>query len=213
MYPQTSPFERMKIFFGRREALARIILINVIVWLLIALVRNLAFLFSSPESGTSGLYKQYLSEYILSFLALPANINLFLAKPWTILSYMFLHFDFLHILFNMLWLYWFGIIFAQYLSQRQLVATYLYGGIAGGLLYIAAYNVFPVFDLVKVNALAMGASASVLAIVVAISFYVPNYTVNLFLLGPVKIKYIALVTVLMDLLMLKCRMQEDIWHI
>ncbi len=202
MYPQPSPFERMKIFFGRREALARIILINIIVWLLIALIRNLAFLFSSPETGASGLYKQYLSEYILSFLALPANINLFLAKPWTILSYMFLHFDFLHILFNMLWLYWFGIIFVQYLSQRQLIATYLFGGIAGGLLYIAAYNVFPVFDVVKVNALAMGASASVLAIVVAISFYVPNYTVNLLLLGPVKIKYIALVTVLMDLLML-----------
>jgi membrane associated rhomboid family serine protease len=202
MYPQTSPFERMKIFFSRREALARIILINIVIWLLLALIRNLAFLFSTPESGASGLYKHYLSESILSLFALPANLNLFMAKPWTILTYMFLHFDFLHILFNMLWLYWFGVIFAQYLSQRQLVATYVFGGIAGGLLYIASYNFFPVFDLVKTNALAMGASASVLAIVVAISFYVPNYTVNLLLLGPVRIKYIALVTVLMDLLML-----------
>jgi membrane associated rhomboid family serine protease len=202
MYQQISPFERVKIFFGKRDALPRIILINIVVWLLIALFKNLAFLFSSPETGTSGLYKHQLTEFLLSFLALPANIDAFLAKPWTLLSYMFLHFDFLHILFNMLWLYWFGVIFVQYLSQRQLTATYILGGIAGGLLYIFAYNVFPVFELVRINALAMGASASVLAIVVGISFYVPNYTINLLLLGPVRIKYIAIITVVMDLLMI-----------
>ncbi|MGE5383573.1 MAG: rhomboid family intramembrane serine protease [Omnitrophica WOR_2 bacterium] len=202
MYPQTSPFERMKIFFTRREALSRIILINIIIWLVIALIRNLAFLFSSPEAGSSGLYKEYLSEYLLSLFALPANVNVFIARPWTIISYMFLHFEFLHILFNMLWLYWFGVIFAQYLSQRQLLGTYLFGGIIGGLFYILAYNMFPVFDLARGHALALGASASVLAIVVAISFYVPNYTINLFLLGPIKIKYIALITVAMDLLMI-----------
>lgn len=202
MYPQTSPFEKMKIFFSRREALSRLILINIIIWLGIALVKNLAFLFSSPEAGSSGLYKHYLSEYLLSFLALPASIDVFIAKPWTLLSYMFLHFDFLHILFNMLWLYWFGVIFTQYLSQRQLLGTYIFGGITGGLLYILSYNVFPVFDLVRSSALAMGASASVLAIVVAISFYVPNYTINLFILGPIKIKYIAIVTILMDVIMI-----------
>lgn len=202
MYPQTSPFERMKIFFTRREALSRIILINIVVWLLIALIRNLSFLFSTPEAGTSGLYKQLLSEYLLSFLALPANVEVFLQKPWTILSYMFLHFDFWHILFNLLWLYWFGVIFVQYLSQRQFFATYIFGGIAGGLLYIISYNVFPVFDFVKGTAQAIGASASVLAIVVAISFYVPNYTINLFILGPVKIKYIAIITIAMDILMI-----------
>lgn len=202
MYPQISPFEKMKIFFSKREALPKIILINISIWLIIALIRNLAFLFSSPEAGISGLYKHYLTEYLLSFLALPANVNVFLAKPWTIFSYMFLHFDFLHILFNMLWLYWFGAIFVQYLTQRQFLATYIFGGIVGGLLYMLAYNVFPVFDIVRGNALALGASASVLAIVVAISFYVPNYTINLFIIGPVKIKYIALITILMDLLMI-----------
>lgn len=202
MYPQTSPFEKMKIFFTKREALSRIILINIAVWLVIALIRNLAFLFSSPEVGTSGLYKQYLSEYLLSFLALPANLNVFIAKPWTIFTYMFLHFDFLHILFNLLWLYWFGAIFVQYLTQRQFLATYILGGIVGGIVYMTAYNVFPVFDIVRGNALALGASASVLAIVVAISFYVPNYTINLFILGPIKIKYIALITIAMDLLMI-----------
>lgn len=202
MYPQTSPLERIKIFFTKREALSRIILINVVVWLVIVLIKNLAFLFSSPELGTSGLYRQHLVDYLSSILALPANIDVFLSKPWTLISYMFLHFDFFHILFNMLWLYWFGIIFVQYLSQRQLFSTYIFGGIAGGLIYILAFNVFPVFDVIKGSALALGASASVIAIVVAISFYVPNYTINLLLFGQVKIKYLAIVTIVMDLLMI-----------
>jgi len=202
MYAQPSPFEKMKIFFTKREALSRIILINIAIWLLIGLVLNLAFLFSTPEAGTSGLYKELLKEYISRNLGLPANIATLLQKPWTLFSYMFIHIDFWHILFNMLWLYWFGSIFVQYLSQKQFLATYIYGGIAGGLLYILSFNVFPVFDFVRGTALAIGASASVLAIVVAISFYVPNYTINLFILGPIKIKYIALVTVLMDVLML-----------
>lgn len=202
MYAQPSPFEKMKIFFTKREALSRIILINIAIWLLIGLVLNLAFLFSTPEAGTSGLYKELLKEYISRNLGLPANVAILLQKPWTLISYMFIHIDFWHILFNMLWLYWFGTIFVQYLSQRQFLATYIYGGIAGGLLYILSFNVFPVFDFVRGTALAIGASASVLAIVVAISFYVPNYTINLFILGPIKIKYIALVTVLMDVLML-----------
>ncbi len=202
MYPQTSPLERIKIFFTKREALSRLILVNIIVWIVILLIKNLAFLFSSPEVGTTGLYKQHLIEYISNILAVPANINSFIAKPWTLISYMFLHFDFFHILFNMLWLYWFGIIFVQYLSQRQLFATYIFGGIAGGLIYILAFNVFPVFDVIKGSALALGASASVIAIVVAISFYVPNYTINLLLFGQVKIKYLAIITIVMDLLMI-----------
>ncbi|HLO92171.1 MAG TPA: rhomboid family intramembrane serine protease [Lentimicrobium sp.] len=190
----------MKIFFSKREALSRLILINIGVWFLLALVTNLTFLFSTPESGTSGLFKTMLTEYLQTSLALPANIEVFLSKPWTIISYMFLHFDFWHILFNMLWLYWFGVIFVEYLSQRQLLATYIFGGIAGGLLYILSYNAFPVFNLAKEQAIALGASASVLAIVVAIAVYVPNYTLNLFILGPVKIKYIALITILIDVL-------------
>lgn len=202
MLQQVSPFERLKIFFSKREALPRIILINIIAWLLISVIRNLAFLFSTPESGTTGAYKYQLSEFLLSVLALPANLLTFIQKPWTLFSYMFLHFDLLHILFNMLWLYWFGVIFVQYLSQKQFLATYIFGGITGGLLYMFSYNVFPVFDVIRGSAVALGASASVLAVVVAISFYVPNYTIHLFILGPVKIKYIAVFSIVMDLLMI-----------
>ena len=119
-------------------------------------------------------------------------------KPWTLLTYMFLHLDFFHILFNMLWLFWFGRIFLEYLNPRQLLLTYLLGGIAGGLLYILAFNIFPVFHPQLVSSLALGASASVMAIVMAISFYVPNYTIQLLFIGRVKILYLALVLFVFD---------------
>jgi len=202
MFQQVSPFERIKVFFSRREILPGLILINIAVWLATVLIRNFAFLFASPESAFSGNYKDRVTEWILNSLAVPANIAVLVSKPWTLMTYMFLHTDFIHILFNMLWLWWFGVIFIQYLSQKQLLGTYLFGGIAGALLYVTAFNFFPVFSLARESAIALGASASVLAVVVAIAFYVPDYTVNLLFLGQIKIKYIAIFTVLIDLMML-----------
>jgi membrane associated rhomboid family serine protease len=111
---------------------------------------------------------------------------------------MFLHIDFWHILFNMLWLFWFGKIFLEFMDSRQLLVTYLVGGLAGGVLYILAFNAFPVFRNVLPESLALGASASVMAIVTAISFYAPNYSVQLILIGRVKIIYMALILFVID---------------
>ena len=105
---------------------------------------------------------------------------------------MFTHKDVWHILFNMLWLYWFGRIFLEYLDGRKLVAVYLLGGICGAAVYILSFNVFPVYADLVAESRAIGASASVMAIVVAIAAYVPDYTVQLFLFGRIKIKYMAL---------------------
>jgi hypothetical protein len=92
----------------------------------------------------------------------------------------------------MLWLYWFGLIFLEYLDQKKLVAVYLLGGISGAVIYIISFNIFPVFNQVVAESVAIGASASVMAVVVAIAAYVPDYSVNLFLLGRIKIKWVAL---------------------
>jgi membrane associated rhomboid family serine protease len=103
------------------------------------------------------------------------------------MDYFLLHVSargFLHILFNILWLYWFGRIFLEYLDGKKLLSIYLLGGFSGAILYILAYNAFPVFESVLPISVALGASASVLAIVIAISVYVPNYTVYLLFLGP-----------------------------
>jgi hypothetical protein len=96
-------------------------------------------------------------------------------------------------------LFWMGKIFADYLGMKKLLSTYILGGIAGGILFIVSYNVFPLFKNAPPLPL-LGASASVMAITIAIAVYIPNYTLHLILLGPVRIKYIALVFVLLDLI-------------
>jgi len=101
--------------------------------------------------------------------------------------------DFIHILFNLLWLYWFGTVFIQELGLKKLLSTYLLGGLIGGILYVIFYNIFPVFEGVREASIALGASASVMAVVVAAATYQPERRMHLILIGPVKIIYIALI--------------------
>jgi membrane associated rhomboid family serine protease len=133
-----------------------------------------------------------MSDKVLNLLSVPASGKALLLRPWTIITYMFVHKDIWHILFNMLWLYWFGIIFLEYLDQKKLVAVYILGGICGSIVYILSFNIFPAFTGMVGNSVAIGASASVMAVVIAIAAYVPDYTINLLLIGKVKIKYMAL---------------------
>jgi membrane associated rhomboid family serine protease len=188
-----NPFDEFKRTFSQRNTLVQLILINVGVFLFLKILGVLFFLFRQEN----------LEQLVLSYLALPADPQMILKKPWTAISYMFLHYDFFHILFNMLWLYWFGKIFLEYLNPKKLISVYLIGGLSGGLVYVLAFNLFPVFEASVANSVALGASAAVLAIVMAIAFYVPDYTIYLMFFGPVKIKYIALVTVLIDVLSIR----------
>ena len=188
-----NPFDELKRLFGQRNALIRLIMINVGVFLFLKILGVLFFLFK----------QETLEQLVLSYLALPADPQMILRKPWTIISYMFLHYDFLHILFNMLWLYWFGKIFLEYLNPKKLISVYLIGGLAGGLVYVLAFNLFPAFQESVGQSVALGASAAVLAIVMAIAFYVPDYTLRLMFFGPVKLKYIALASVLIDVLSIR----------
>ena len=199
MYTFQSPGERIKSFFKSGGVLPKLLLINIAVWVLIYLGRVIAFLFKSSDTDTEAL----LINSIVKWLAVPASAGNFIAKPWTIITYMFLHIDFWHLLFNMLWLYWFGKIFLEFLNNRQLLAAYILGGISGGLVFMAAFNFFPVFQASLGQAVALGASASVLAIVIMISFMVPDYIVNLLFIGKVKIKYIAIAMIVMDVLMIR----------
>jgi len=175
-------WDDIKLTFRNGSNLTKLIYINIAVFLLLTIAAGLGFLSNNPE----------IPDKILDLLAVPASLDILLTRPWTIITYMFTHKDVLHILFNMLWLYSFGRIFLEYLDGRKLVAIYLLGGISGSLLYILAFNIFPVFSGVVGQSVAIGASASVMAVVVAISAYVPDYSVVLFLFGRIKIKYLAL---------------------
>jgi len=175
-------WDDIKKTFRNGSNLTRLIYINIAVFILITIVAIIGFLLNNP--GISGK--------ALNIFSVPSSFKALLVRPWTIFTYMFLHKDILHILFNMLWLYWFGSIFLEYLDQRKLVAVYLLGGISGAFVYILSFNIFPAFTGVVAESVAIGASASVMAIVIAIAAYVPDYTVQLFLFGRIKIKYMAL---------------------
>ncbi len=137
---------------------------------------------------------------VFSIFALPASFMAFIRQPWSLLTYMFMHAGTLHILFNMLWLYWFGSLFLYFFSAKHLRGLYVLGGICGGLLYMVAYNVFPLFTPQVAGSTLVGASASVLAIVAATAYREPNYRVQLFLFGAVRLKYLALIVVGMDVI-------------
>jgi membrane associated rhomboid family serine protease len=178
-------WDDIKMTFKHGSVITRIIYVNLAIFLMVRIVYVFFFLFKVDYD-------------LLQWLALPASVPTLLTRPWTLVTYMFLHFDFLHILFNLLWLYWFGKIFLNYFEEQKLLGTYLLGGLMGGLVYVLAFNFIPAFEEAAVNSILLGASASILAIVVSVAFYVPNLQVNLLLIssmfGPIKIIWIALIS-------------------
>lgn len=136
----------------------------------------------------------------IHWLEMPSDIMQLLMQPWSLVTYAFLHTDIFHLLFNMLWLYWFGQLFLFNYSSKHLRGLYILGAIAGGFLYLLAYNVFPYFQNMVNHSWLLGASASVLAIVLATAVSMPDYKLNLLLFGQVRLKYMALFVVLSDLL-------------
>jgi membrane associated rhomboid family serine protease len=188
MQAMESIFTNLKNTFRAGSILVKLIYINVGLFILIRLLGVLFLLFNIPGIP------------FLQYLQMPSSPELLMYRPWTVITYMFTHFDFLHILFNMLWLYWFGGLFLTFFSERQLGGLYLLGGIAGAVLFMLAYNIFPYFQTVASSSYLMGASASVMAIVFAVSFYRKDLEINLFLIGRIKLIYLALFTFVIDLL-------------
>lgn len=175
--------------FSSGSSVNTFIAINVIFFLVLSVAYVLQFLFVKQ-----GVFSTLINQQ----LAVPAHLPTLLKQPWSIFTYMFMHDGFFHLLFNMLWLYWLGNIFQEYLNVQKLTFLYLSGGIAGAFLYILSYNLFPAFDDYTLTSKAVGASASVMAIVVATATLVPNYTISLLFLGPVKLKWIALFYAIFD---------------
>lgn len=165
------------------NAVAQIILINVVVFVFTGIMLIIG-----------------LGNQIRPFLGLPSNLEVLLFKPWTLITHAFVHDGFMHILFNMLWFYWFGRIIQEFLSSEKVIAVYTLGIIGGILAFVGAYNIVPQFQDVASVATIVGASAGVTAAVVGAAVYFPNYTVMMIFIGPVKIKYIALVSVFLSLI-------------
>lgn len=191
--------ERLRSMLQMKPALSQLIIANIAVWFLLAIVQLFGFLFE--PSGTRA--DQLWLDSALQWIGVPASIPNLLLKPWTLITYMFVHEGFWHLFFNMIWLYWFGKIFMEFMPGHKIYTVYFIGGITGALTFILAYNLFPVFQDTIHLSTTIGASASVLAITIATAVLVPDYTVNLLFIGPVKIKYIAIFTVVLDVLMIR----------
>ncbi len=181
--------ERIKTIYKSGSVLTRLIIINVLVFVILKVIGVIFILFN--------IY----SLDLITLLGVPSYIPLLINRIWTLATYMFVHEGFLHILFNMLWLYWFGKIFLQYFTGRTLGSLYILGGLAGALLYIIAFNTIPYY-LGMDRGWMIGASAAVMAIVMGAAFYKPDLKLRLLFIGEIKIVYIAIFAFILDFLSL-----------
>lgn len=157
--------------------------INAIIFLATAVIS--VFLFLSKTDFVIG-------EWIRDYFGVPAAVSALPTRFYTVLTYMFFHDGFLHLLFNMLGLFWFGNIFMNFLNSKQFHFVYLSGGLAGALIYIAGLNIFPAYAGGLAGQTVIGSSAAVMAIIVGTATLVPNYTIMMMLIGEVKIKWVAI---------------------
>ena len=170
------------------NGLIKIILINIIIFVSISILEVFITL-----SGGGSLFRVVINK-----LMLPASFTTFILQPWSLISYFFLHLSFGHILWNMLFLYWFGKIIHDNIGNNAVISLYILGGIIGGFSYMALFNIIPFYGDRVSESLMLGASAGVFSIVAGSATLLPNYTFYLLFLGPVRIKYIALFYILLS---------------
>ncbi len=177
--------------FREGTILTRLIYVNVGVFVVLRLIQVIFMLGGGSPSSVMPLVR---------WLSVPSAPKALLLKPWSPITYMFLHFGFLHLLFNVLYLYWFGRLFLDLVGARRMLTVYIMGGLAGALLFMIGFNLLPALYPGSTPALLLGASASVMAVLFAVARYRPEFKVYLFLIGPVKLKYLALGAFLIDLI-------------
>ena len=185
-------FENLYNRYRASDVVGKYIFVNVALYVLLLFIGVFSVLFNAGG----------LSSLVLSFIELPASLGELALRPWTVFTYMFVHAGLWHVLWNMLALYFFGRIFLNFYSVRHFVGIYILGGLFGALFFVLAYNVFPYFGPYLPFSRLVGASAAVLAIVVATAVRSPHYRINLLLVGSVKLSTFALVTVAISFLML-----------
>lgn len=176
-----STFQDLKYKFNRFNVFEKIIVINIIVFIIGQLIKVFA------RTGNS-----------LSYLSLPSSFSDFLSKPWSMITYGFAHYDFFHILFNLLILYYISQMLMNLFRPKMALNIYLLGIIAGGLAFLFVYNVLPSRLLVNTPGV-VGASAGIRALLIFLGVYMAQTEVRLIFFN-VKLKYIAIALVVMDVL-------------
>jgi membrane associated rhomboid family serine protease len=185
-------FDNLVSRFKSSSIVGKYIYANVALFVFVVLIAVFSLLLNSPGA----------SDSLVRCLELPASPGQLIRQPWSLFTYMFLHADFWHILWNMIALNIFGKVFLNLFSVRHFVGFYILGGLFGGLFYVLALNLFPYFAPLAPHSYLLGASASVLSVAVASAVRAPGYRLNLLFFGSVKLSTIAVVTVLVSFLMI-----------
>ena len=183
-----SIFTKLQIRYSQANIVEKLIYVNLGVFLLVFVFNTFGFLF------------QFSSNFIMEWFTLPASFDGFIRKPWTIITYGFVHSRFIHILFNLIALFFIGNLFLDYFNPKQLLTFYLLGTVFGGLIFLLSYNYFPAFAENLDSNILLGASAGVSAIFIGIATYVPNYQFKIPLIGFIKLWRIAAIWVVLDVI-------------
>ena len=128
--------------------------------------------------------------WVMQYFSLTANWKVFIFKPWTFFTYAFIHEKFFHMLFNMLVFHWFGNLIIEYLNKNRMLFIFWAGVLGGGILYSLFFDG---------NQL-IGASAGIMALVIASATLLPNYEIVLAIFGRIKLKYVGMAYLVIDLL-------------
>ncbi len=179
--------DKIRYKFQTASVLEKLIALNVLVFILFFLFQTISFLFQLP------------SDFLTPWLVFPSEPGEYIFKPWTLITYSFMHSGIWHILSNMLILYYAGTYFISYFSPKKLLNFYFLGVIIGALVYMLSYNLFPAFQATGKSYL-LGASAGVMAVLVGIATHIPNMGIRLLILGPIKFWYIAAFLVVIDVI-------------
>lgn len=174
--------DTLKFRWKTGSMLIKLIFVNVAVFLLLHLVR-LVFLTAGADF-----------DAVLLQFECPSSPAALLMRPWTIITYMFAQYDLFHILFNMLWLFWFGSIFLVADTSKRMLALYVYSGLGGALLFMLYYSITGMYGLL------IGSSASVIGIVTATAVRHPDYKMGLLFLGEISLKWLAIITIAIDMI-------------
>jgi len=177
--------DKLKYSLSVMGQLQKLIVINIIFFIIPLLLNTFLWLFELKDIS------------IIDYFVVEADLTSLIFKPWSLITYGFLHGSFSHLFWNMIMLFYFGNILVNYFGDKRLLNVFFNGILFGGIIYIISYNLFPVFT--GVSSKMIGSSAGVMAILFYITSYNPNHTIRFFFLN-IKLLYIAIFLLLMDII-------------
>ena len=172
------------------NALIALISINAIGFVILGLIRVIYLIMETPGA--------VFSAEILPWFVLPAKLATLARAPWTILSYMFVHAGIIATFTNMLWLWAFGSILQDMSGNKKLIPIYLYGGLIGGVIFVASNYAIPQLRPFINSYSLSGANASIMAVAVATTTLAPDYRFFKMLNGGIPIWVLTILYIVID---------------